>query len=126
MIYGQGHEEGGRAPLDADGLARLTLLKLGCLRLQFTGVDWREPLAFRQAHDLASGTITVEFTAGDATQLRLRLRFLGPDDLAPLDSKPKVSEEVTDTYLADLAAKHGFKFSTLDGGIKHPAAELIG
>src|ERR1019366_9436583 len=47
------------------------------------------------------------------------------DDLAPLDSKPKVSEEVTDTYLADLAAKHGFKFGTLDGGIKHPTAELI-
>ena len=27
---------------------------------------------------------------------------------------------------ANLAAKHGFKFGTLDGGIKHPAAELIG
>ena len=48
------------------------------------------------------------------------------DDLAPLDSKPKGSEEVTDTYLADVAAKHGFKFGTLDGGIKHPTAELIG
>ena len=48
------------------------------------------------------------------------------DDLAPLDSKPKVSEEVTDTYLADLAAKHGFKFGTLDGRIKHPTAELVG
>jgi hypothetical protein len=28
--------------------------------------------------------------------------------------------------LADLAAEHGFKFGTLDGGIKHPTAELIG
>jgi hypothetical protein len=28
--------------------------------------------------------------------------------------------------LADLAAKHGFKFGTLDWGIKHPMAELIG
>jgi len=28
--------------------------------------------------------------------------------------------------LADLAAEHGLKFGTLDGGIKHPAAELIG
>jgi hypothetical protein len=27
--------------------------------------------------------------------------------------------------LANLAAKHGFKFGTLDGGIKHPTAELI-
>ena len=33
--------------------------------------------------------------------------------------------EVTDTYLADLAAKHGFKLGTLDGGIKHPAAVLV-
>jgi hypothetical protein len=28
--------------------------------------------------------------------------------------------------LADLAAKHGFKFGALDGRIKHPTAELIG
>jgi hypothetical protein len=27
--------------------------------------------------------------------------------------------------LADLEAKHGFKFGTLDGGIKHPTAKLI-
>ena len=31
-----------------------------------------------------------------------------------------VSEEVTDTYLADLAAKHGFKFGTLDGELSIP------
>ena len=47
------------------------------------------------------------------------------DDLPPLDSKAKTSEEVTDVYLADLAAKHGFKLGTLDAGIVHPAAELI-
>jgi hypothetical protein len=28
--------------------------------------------------------------------------------------------------LADLASKHGFKLGTLDAGIKHPTAELIG
>jgi len=48
------------------------------------------------------------------------------DNLSPLDSKAKTSEEVTDVYLADLAAKHGFKLGTLDAGIVHPAAELIG
>jgi uncharacterized protein len=47
------------------------------------------------------------------------------DDLAPLDSNPKTSEQVTDTYLADLAARHGLKLGTLDEGIKHPAAELV-
>jgi hypothetical protein len=31
-----------------------------------------------------------------------------------------------DTHLADLVAKHGFKFGILDGGIKHPATELTG
>lgn len=49
-----------------------------------------------------------------------------PDDLPALDSKPFASEQVTDHYLADLAAKHGLKFATLDAGIKHPAVELIG
>lgn len=49
-----------------------------------------------------------------------------PDDLLALDSRPAASEQVTDHYLADLAAKHGLKFATLDTGIKHPAVELIG
>jgi predicted nucleic acid-binding protein len=48
------------------------------------------------------------------------------DDLPALDSKPDRSEQVTDHYLADLAAKHGFKFATLDTGIKHTAVELVG
>ena len=53
------------------------LLKLGALRLTPIGVDWREPAAFKQAQDLAAGTITVESTAKDGTQFKLRLRFLG-------------------------------------------------
>lgn len=48
-----------------------------------------------------------------------------PDDLLALDSKPDRSEAVTDTYLADLAAKHGHKLATLDEGIRHPAADLV-
>ncbi len=47
------------------------------------------------------------------------------DDLPVLDSKPKLSSQVTDLYLCDLAAKHGHKLATLDAGIKHPAAELL-
>jgi predicted nucleic acid-binding protein len=49
-----------------------------------------------------------------------------PDDLAPLESFPVSSEETTDIYLADLAAKNGARLATLDGGVKHPAAELVG
>jgi predicted nucleic acid-binding protein len=48
-----------------------------------------------------------------------------PDDLPALDSKPQKSDEVTDNYLADLAARHGLKLATLDGNIGHPAAVLV-
>jgi toxin-antitoxin system PIN domain toxin len=48
-----------------------------------------------------------------------------PDDLAALQSRPKKSEEVTDVYLADLAAKHGAKLATFDQGITHPAVVVI-
>jgi toxin-antitoxin system PIN domain toxin len=48
-----------------------------------------------------------------------------PDDLPALESNPKKSEEVTDSYLAALAARHDLKLATMDGRIKHPAAALI-
>jgi toxin-antitoxin system PIN domain toxin len=48
-----------------------------------------------------------------------------PDDLDALDSHPKNSEEVTDLYLADLAAKHGARLSTFDQRLKHPAVDLL-
>ncbi|HEV2209705.1 MAG TPA: PIN domain-containing protein [Verrucomicrobiae bacterium] len=47
------------------------------------------------------------------------------DDLPALKSKARRTEEVTDCYLADLAAAKGMKLATLDTGITHPAAELI-
>jgi len=47
------------------------------------------------------------------------------DDLAPLDSHPKTSDEVTDHYLADLATQHGLKLATLDEKIKHASVEVI-
>ncbi len=47
------------------------------------------------------------------------------DDLPALESHAQNSEQVTDQYLAALAHRHGFKLATLDGGIKHPAVELI-
>jgi predicted nucleic acid-binding protein len=48
-----------------------------------------------------------------------------PDDLPAVESNASTSDDVTDVYLADLAAKHGLKLATLDQGIKHPSAELI-
>ncbi|MDB6065046.1 MAG: DNA-binding protein [Pedosphaera sp.] len=48
-----------------------------------------------------------------------------PDDLPALESHARRSDQVTDHYLADLAAKHGFKLATLDEQLKHPSSELI-
>ena len=47
------------------------------------------------------------------------------DDLPALNSNPKTSEQVTDNYLADLAAKHGFKLATLDRQLSHPQVVTI-
>ena len=49
-----------------------------------------------------------------------------PDDLPVLDSHPKKAEQVTDLYLADLAAKHGARLGTFDQGIKHATVDVIG
>jgi len=47
------------------------------------------------------------------------------DDLPALASHPRKSEQVTDLYLADLAAEHGARLATLDQGIKHTADDVI-
>ncbi|MCI0720971.1 MAG: PIN domain-containing protein [Acidobacteria bacterium] len=47
------------------------------------------------------------------------------DDLPALESYPKTSEQVTDFYLADLAARHGMKLATFDEGLTHPAVQSI-
>lgn len=47
------------------------------------------------------------------------------DDLPALDSNPQTSDQVTDHYLANLAAKHGFRLATMDAQLSHPSAELI-
>ena len=56
--------------------------------------------------------------------LRERNAHRIPDDLPALESKPTKSEEVTDNYLAELAARHKMK-STMDSHVKHPAVALI-
>jgi len=48
-----------------------------------------------------------------------------PDDLPALDSHARSSGQVTDHYLANLAAKHGLKLATFDGQLNHPFSELI-
>lgn len=48
-----------------------------------------------------------------------------PADLDALDSHPRTSDQVTDFYLADLAAKYGLKLATFDGQLKHASVELV-
>ena len=48
------------------------------------------------------------------------------DDLPALESHPAKSDQVTDTYLADLAEKHGARLATFDKGIPHAAVDVIG
>jgi uncharacterized protein len=47
------------------------------------------------------------------------------DDLAALDSHPAKSEDVTDHYLADLAALHGARLATLDQNVIHSSVDVI-
>jgi toxin-antitoxin system PIN domain toxin len=47
------------------------------------------------------------------------------DDLPTLEAKARMSEEVTDGYLAALAAKHGLKLATFDENLSHQAVELV-
>jgi uncharacterized protein len=57
--------------------------------------------------------------------LQQRGAYFVADDLAPLKSSATRSEQVTDHYLAELAASKGMKLATLDEGISHQAVELI-
>jgi predicted nucleic acid-binding protein len=48
-----------------------------------------------------------------------------PDEVPALKCSPPKSDQVTDTYLASLAASKQLKLATLDTGIVHSAVELI-
>ena len=48
-----------------------------------------------------------------------------PADLPALKSNPSKSVEVTDHYLAELAARNSFKLATLDKSIAHVTIEVI-
>lgn len=53
-----------------------------------------------------------------------RVQFL-PADLPALKSNPLRSDEVTDHYLADLAAASNCRLATLDARLVHRASEII-
>ncbi|MGD1087642.1 MAG: PIN domain-containing protein [Verrucomicrobiota bacterium] len=55
---------------------------------------------------------------------RYKSLFL-PDDLNALKSSAHNSEQVTDFYLAELAAAHQMRLATFDSRISHRAVEII-
>lgn len=52
------------------------------------------------------------------------VEFVGAD-LSALESTANKSEEVTDSYLADLAGRKHLKLATLDHAISHAAVAII-
>src|SRR5438105_5015240 len=92
-------------------LATCPLSELGFLRIS------TQPKAFgatmadaRKALDDFLSSHSVEFVAAD---------------LPALQSRSTKSADVTDVYLAELAAKHQCRLATFDTNLSHPAAELM-
>lgn len=92
-------------------LAICPLTELGFLRIS------TNPKAYNVSMPLARRSLQA-FVAAQ------QVEFI-PADLSALKSSARNSGEVTDCYLADLAASQGIKLATLDTGISHPAAEVI-
>ena len=92
------------------------------------GIPWVVALGFIRISTNAKSS----FNAPMEKARELLKRFLSernsariPDDLPALESNPQKSDEVTDSYLAELAARHDMKLATMDDGINHPAAVLL-
>lgn len=87
------------------------LAELGFIRIS------TNPKAYNVSMSLARRSL-------EAFAAAYRTQFI-PDDLPALRSSASKSEQVTDHYLADLAASKGILLATLDAGISHPAIEFI-
>jgi predicted nucleic acid-binding protein len=114
------------------------------LPLLLTGhVDHAKAFTWAQGKDLAVCPITeigflrvstqprgLNVVMSDAEQLLQTFhrdkkpRFV-PDDFSAQALGAKSPAAVTDTYLSELAQRHSMRLATFDGGIAHPAAELI-
>ena len=92
-------------------LATCPLSELGFLRISTNPKAYNLSMAIaRQALEAFVKAHKVEFV---------------PADLPAIESGAHQSEAVTDSYLAELAARRGMKLATLDTGIAHAAVEVI-
>ena len=92
-------------------LATCPLSELGFLRISTHPKAYNLSMAIaRQALEAFVEAHKVEFV---------------PADLPAIESGAHRSEAVTDSYLAEIAARRGMKLATLDTGIAHAAVEVI-
>jgi toxin-antitoxin system PIN domain toxin len=98
--------------LDGKQVTLCPLTELGFIRIS------TQPKAFNASMEKARDLLAIFQSERKSGRI--------PDDLPALESNAKKSDEVTDTYLAALAHKHGLKLATFDRGIKHPAITVVG
>lgn len=97
--------------LDGKTIVVCPLVELGCLRIS------SQPKVFNAPMVKARSLLQAFLTERKVNRIS--------DDLPAMESHPKKSDEVTDSYLTALAEKHGLKFATLDTGIEHDSVVLI-
>jgi uncharacterized protein len=97
--------------VERKALVTCPLSELGFLRIS------TNPRVYNLSMSLARQSLAAFLTAHGVESV--------PADLPALKSKARHAADVTDCYLADLAAGRGMKLATLDSAIVHPAAELI-
>ncbi len=93
-------------------LALCPISELGFIRVS------TQPKAYNLAMAIAKAALN-DFVAKHGAE------FL-PADLSASGIHAKTSDRVTDTYLAELAARHKMKLATFDRGVSHGAVEVIG
>ena len=97
--------------LEGKSLALCPISELGFLRIS------TQPKAYNVAMAIAKAAL-IDFVA------KHKIEFV-PADLSAVSLNARSSERLTDTYLADLAARHKMKLATFDTGIKNSAVEVI-
>lgn len=97
--------------LRGKSLALCPISELGFLRIS------TQPKAYNLAMAIARAAL-VDFVTRHKTE------FVSAD-VSAISLNAKTSERVTDTYLADLAARHKMKLATFATGIRHGAVEMI-
>lgn len=111
IIQHHPHHETANRWLKGKSLALCPISELGFIRIG------TQPKAYNLAMAIAKEALS-DFVE------KHRVEFV-PADLSASDINAKTSDHVTDTYLAELAARHKMKLATFDAGVSHGVVEVI-